>query len=346
MVSLAADAGRIGREVDPASLPKVDLHLHQEQSPRLDRVVAAREGRSSYDWRAWAERLVTQLPPGMSRLAALSSAFPVPVALDADPELFVARIQGLLEEAASGGALLVEVRCGNDTILRPGFIEIFREAERRTRVHFPRFHALAVVTLLLWLEPSLLERVVMAAIAAARDGLAGIDLLYRPYDVEADWSAAYRIAARSADAGLGVTAHAGEFSAANIAAALRVPGLTRLGHAVHAADSEELLELVRERGVTIECCLACNVLLGAVSSLEAHPIRTFVEHGIPVALGTDNPVQLSTTIEAEYVAASRLGFSRAQLLEFTRTGITASFAPAVLRSSLLAALDATARPPS
>ena len=317
----------------------MDLHIHQEQSPRLDRVMARRGGYPPYDWRLWANRLAAQTPPGMARLAELSSVFPAPITLDADPETFIARIEDLLTEAAADGAVLVEVRCGNDTVLRPGFVELFREAERRTQARYPQLHALAVVTLVLWLEPAVLEPVVAATLAGARKGIAGIDLLYRPYDTEADWSAAYRLAARASDAGLGVTAHAGEFSSANIEAALRTPGLTRLGHAVHAADSPALLDLVRERGVTIECCLSCNVLLGAVPSLEAHPVRAFVEHGIPVALGTDNPVQLTTTIAAEYAAAASLGLSPAELLAFTRNGIAASFAPEDLRRSLLRAID-------
>ncbi|MFI5272008.1 MAG: hypothetical protein ACHQ4H_03115 [Ktedonobacterales bacterium] len=37
--------------VDPvvAALPKAELHVHQEWSPRLDRVLARRAGRAAYD---------------------------------------------------------------------------------------------------------------------------------------------------------------------------------------------------------------------------------------------------------------------------------------------------------
>src|SRR5262249_6103881 len=188
-------------------------------------------------------------------------------------------------------------------------------------------HAVAVNIILLWLEPDRLEAVVAGTLAAARDGLGGIDLLYRPYDTEADWEIAYRVAARAADAGLGVTAHAGEFSAANVAAALRTPGLTRLGHAVHAVDDARLLDRIAARGVTIECCLTCNVFFGAVPSLEEHPICRFVQRGIPVALGADNPVQLSTTIGREYAVAATLGFTTADLFAFTPKALRASFPP-------------------
>jgi adenosine deaminase len=321
-----------------AALPKVDLHIHQEQTPRLDRVLAARADRPPYDWRAWSERLMAGTPPGMARLALLSATHPAPTEADGDDDIFVARFEHLMEEGARDGAVLVEVRVGRETVLRPGFMDLFREAERRVRSRYPAFHALAVNTLLLWMEPDRLEAVLTATLAAARDGLAGIDLLYQPYNAEADWTIAHHVAARAADAGLGVTAHAGEFSSANLTAALRTPGLTRLGHAVHAAGDPRLLELIAGRGVTIECCLTCNLVLGAAPSLGEHPIRRFVEHGIPVALGTDNPVQLSTTIGREYMVAATLGFSTAGLLGFTCNAIQASFAPQSLRASLIAGL--------
>src|SRR5262249_9517407 len=158
-----------------------------------------------------------------------------------------------------------------------------------------------------WYDDESRERVFSVCLRAARDGLSGIDLLYKPYDAEVDWRPFYRLAQRAADAGLGVTAHAGEFSPANIAAALRTPGLTRLGHAGHTAHDPHLLEAVAESGVTVECSLSCNVVLGAVASYGEHPIRRFIEYGIPVALCTDNPVQICTTIGREYAQAHALG---------------------------------------
>jgi adenosine deaminase len=330
---------------DPAitALPKADLHLHQEWSPRLDRVLARREGRPAYDWRGWAESLMRETPPGMPRLARLSRVFPAPPEADADPANVTARLEDLLEEAAAAGAVYVEPRFGGATALEhPDFMALFREAERRVRARHPALRAEATYTLLLWDEPERLERIVTACLQAARDGLAGIDLLYQPYDTEAEWDAAVRIATRAADAGLGITAHAGEFSAANIAAAARLPGLTRLGHAVYAASDPRLLDLLAARGITVECCLTCNVVLGAVPTYEAHPIRRFLAHGIPIALCTDNPVQLGATIGHEYAAASALGFLPAQLFAITANALRASFTPPARKHALLAALNAHA----
>jgi len=324
-----------------AALPKADLHLHQQWSPRLDRVLARREGRASYDWRSWARRMMAETPPGSARLRRLGEIQPTPQDSYDHAEHFIAWVEDALEEAAADGAVLVEVRFGKEEVLRPGFMALFREAERRVQARHPALCAEAIVILMPWQTPELLARLLDACVSAARerDGLGGIDFLYQPYDAEADWEPMYRAAERVADAGLGITAHAGEFSTANIAAALRVPGLSRIGHAVYAARDPRLLDLLADSGATVECSLSRNVVLGAVPSYEEHPIRQFVEHGIPVALCADVPVQIATTIGREYALAHALGFTPADLLGFTANAIRASFTPPARKAALLAALD-------
>ena len=323
------------------TLPKAELHLHQEWFARLDRVLARREGRAAYDWRAWARELMAQTPPGMPRLARLAKTWPVAQELDSVPENFVARVEDLLDEAAADGAILVEARFGKDA-LRPDFLALFREAERRVQTRHPLLRAEAIICLLLMRDHEWQEQQMAACLAAAQVGMAGIDLLYDPYASEADWEPMYRVAERAADVGLNVTAHAGEFSTANIAAALRTPGLTRLGHAVAAAQDPRLLAALAESGVTVECCLSCNVVLGAVPSYEAHPIRRFVAAGIPVALCTDDPMQVCTTIGREYTVAHALGFAPRELLAFTRNALRAAFTSPARRAALLGELDAWA----
>jgi adenosine deaminase len=63
-----------------------------------------------------------------------------------------------------------------------------------------------------------------------------------------------------------------------------------------------------------------------------------LQHGIPVALCIDDPVQICTTIGREYAIAHTLGFSAAALLDITRTAIQASFAPEERRAALLTGL--------
>jgi adenosine deaminase len=338
--------------VDPlvAALPKADLHVHQEWAPRLDRVLARREGRPPFDWRAHARLHLAETPPGMDRLGRifeLDASLSLSGAPQGDPETAIAVWEDVLEEGAADGAILVEVRFGVTglALARPDFMGLFREAERRVQSRHPRLRAEAIGYLGLRPDPARLAdagRRLEICLRAARDGLAGVDFRVDPYDTEAApalWETAYRWAERAADAGLGITVHAGEYSTANLQAALRVPGLRRLGHAVYAAAEPRLLEAVAGSGVTVECCPSCNVVSGAVPSYEAHPLRQFVEHGIPVTLNTDDPVRVWTTIGREYAIAAAIGFGPAELLGFTRNAVRASFASARRREALLGELQ-------
>jgi adenosine deaminase len=110
-----------------------------------------------------------------------------------------------------------------------------------------------------------------------------------------------------------------------------------------AARDGALLAEIRhlvDRSITVECCLTSNVVLGAVESLEVHPIRVLIEAGVPVTLCTDDPVRLCTGIGREYDLAARLGFSEYDLLAFTRQGIAASFTTNERKTALLRALAA------
>jgi hypothetical protein len=141
-----------------AALPKADLHVHAEAEPRLARVIARRAGEQVPDMRD-AVRALLDAPPGMPRLIKMAiPPQPETEALDAVPENFIARVADLLEEGAADGAILVEVRFGGATILRPDFMPLFREAERRVRARYPRFHAEAIIVLVQAYTASQIER--------------------------------------------------------------------------------------------------------------------------------------------------------------------------------------------
>lgn len=337
--------------IDPllAGLPKADLHLHQEAKARLEILAARRQGRPHYDRHTWARRVLDKTLPGMSRLGDIYEpdySLDLTSVSDADPEIFVARVVDVLEEGAIDGALLVEVRFGSDELVqRPDFMSLFRQAEQRVQKQYPGLCAEAIGYLNPVNDPAHMlveEQRLEACLRAAAEGLSGVDFRVDPYETEADpsiWAIAYGWAERAADAGLGITVHAGEFSTANIAAALQVPGLTRLGHVVYAASDNQLLDALARSGATVECSLTCNVVLGAVPSYEAHPIRRFVEYGIPVTLSTDLPAHVCTTIGREYAIAHNLGFSTLDLLGFTRNAVRASFITAERRVALMAKLQ-------
>jgi aminodeoxyfutalosine deaminase len=99
----------------------------------------------------------------------------------------------------------------------------------------------------------------------------------------------------------------------------------RIGHGTSAAQ---------------EVCPTSNIRTRAVPAIEDHPLPALVAAGVPVSLATDDPGMFHTSLNREYLRChDTFGYDRAQLAEFARAGIRASFAPAGLKRSLLAAVD-------
>jgi adenosine deaminase len=97
---------------------------------------------------------------------------------------------------------------------------------------------------------------------------------------------AYQIARRG---GLGLTVHAGEDEGPErIWEAIDLLGADRIGHGCSAVRDRALMRRLTRDRVLVECCLTSNYQTGAVKRGTPHPIYTFLEHGVPVAVCTDN----------------------------------------------------------
>lgn len=89
--------------------------------------------------------------------------------------------------------------------------------------------------------------------------------------------------------GLKKKAHVGEFSdAASVKKFVECFSLDEVQHGIGAASDDSVLQFLADRKVRCNVCPASNVGLGAVSSLEEHPIGKMMRAGVPVALGTDD----------------------------------------------------------
>jgi adenosine deaminase len=100
------------------------------------------------------------------------------------------------------------------------------------------------------------------------------------------------------EAGVPLTVHAGEqghppaFAAAPaalIVEAIADLGARRIGHGTALAASREARDLIRERGVAIECCPVSNDRMGFMP-LARHPLPLFLAEGLLASVGTDDPL--------------------------------------------------------
>lgn len=112
-------------------------------------------------------------------------------------------------------------------------------------------------------------------------------------------------------AGYGVSIHAGEVPAMgeagrdSIRQAVMGCGADRIGHGLAAAGDPELLALLAERGVCVELCPRSNVATGAIARLADHPLRAFLDAGVPCCLNTDDRTLFGLDLQGEYAAAQR-----------------------------------------
>jgi len=104
---------------------------------------------------------------------------------------------------------------------------------------------------------------------------------------------------------LGLTAHAGEDAPPDyVWQALDVLGAQRIGHGCAAVRDPELMRRLAKDRIVVECCLSSNYNTGAVEKGAPHPIRAFLEAGVPVAICCDNSTVSHTNQMRESLRAA------------------------------------------
>ncbi len=98
----------------------------------------------------------------------------------------------------------------------------------------------------------------------------------------------------------------------------------RIGHGVSIAwenNPYATLNLMKERGIPIEICLSSNdVILGVVGA--DHPLKLYLEAGVPVTLNTDDEGVARSNLSQEYVrAAQEHNLSYATFKEIARNAL-------------------------
>lgn len=91
--------------------------------------------------------------------------------------------------------------------------------------------------------------------------------------------------------GMDLYLHAGEsFSKMNdqiIDAVLL--GTKRIGHGYNLIQHPEMIQMVKDRDICLECCPCSNKVLGQILDTRCHPVRTLMQMGVPVSINSDDP---------------------------------------------------------
>ncbi|MEA2162477.1 MAG: adenosine deaminase [Thermoanaerobaculia bacterium] len=135
-----------------------------------------------------------------------------------------------------------------------------------------------------------------------------------------------------------LTTHAGELTPGlvppeglrnHIRDSVVIAGAERIGHGVditYEDDAAGLLSIMAKRHVAVEVCLTSNDVILGVSG-KAHPLRRYLDAGVPVALATDDPGVSRDDMTNQYMrAAEDQGLKYPTLKRLARNSLEYSFA--------------------
>jgi adenosine deaminase len=328
-----------------AALPKIELHRHFEGSLRLSSLAEiVRTCRLDLPTEPEALRPYVQMTPETPRtMTHFLAKFAVLRQFYQSAEIIQRLAYEVIEDAAAENIRYLELRFTPKALTQASRLS-FRDVIAcmcHGAAQAQRQHNI-VVRLIVSLNRHESVQESAQAVYAALDQrdcpIVALDLGGQ----EAGFSAEpFRdLFAEARQAGLGVTAHAGEWSGAeNIRYAIEQLGAVRIGHGVRILDDPSLVALARERAITFEICPTSNLYSGIFGSLAEHPLRQMHQLGLRVTLNTDDPLLCNCTLSDEfYNACTALSCALPELRLMTLRAAEAAFLPPEERAALTARL--------
>jgi adenosine deaminase len=142
------------------------------------------------------------------------------------------------------------------------------------------------------------------------------------------------------EAGLQITAHAGEWGGPESVRDALTLGVARIGHGVRAIEDLALVDELAERGVVLEVCPGSNVALGLYKDFRAHPIAELQRRGVKVTISTDDPPFFHTTMTREYAMLHEaFDWDEGVFAGIARSSMEAAFCDAETKTRILTELE-------
>jgi adenosine deaminase len=314
-------------------VPKTEIHCHLEGAIRTQTIIdIAKEYNlqlPSFEVHE-LDRHVKVLDQ-MRDLHTVLEAFAIFQNSITSPEVVERIAWELFEDSARQNIRLFEVRFSPDWAFRGHNLDwdkalegILRAKDRAEREFDMAIGLIAITSRSL--GPESCVRTVDWAIRY-KDHILGIDLA----DSERDFPLREFVPQlmKAKDAGLKVTIHTGEDTPASfIKETIDLAEPERIGHGIHSIEDMQVIELIKERGITLEVNPWSNYLTNSVQTIEEHPLKKLFDLGVKVTINSDDPEVLETNVNNEYrIAHEILGMSMEDIATCNRYACEASFIP-------------------
>jgi adenosine deaminase len=320
---------------DLRSLPKGHLHLHFELSMRPATLADL----------AAAAGLPTPRTTGFTEFGGFSEVIGGILPILRGPADFERLVDEMVADAADEGIVYLEpsfwpyAHLGAFGSAQAAWETVLARSREAGARHGVAVRWMAAVDRV-FDSPEQAVEVARTALRYADQGVVGLGL----HNDEFGWppepfEAAFRLAA---EGGLLSTPHAGELDGpASVRGAIEALGADRLQHGIRAIEDPALVDLLLERGTTLDVCPTSNLLLSVVPSIADHPLPALLRAGVSCSINADDPLLFGPTCLEEYeLCRAELGLSDEDLAACARSSVRAGAAPDSVRDEALARIDA------
>jgi len=314
-------------------IPKTEIHIHLEGSIRTQTLIdIARE----YNLKLPAYE-VTELDKHvkvldqMRDLRAVLEAFAIFQNSIASPEVVERIAWELFEDSAKQNIRLFEVRFSPDWAFHghnldwDACLEGLLRAKKRAERTFEMAIGYIAITSRSMGPESCVKTVDWAI--RHKDHILGIDLA--DAEDEHPIHGFVKPVMQAKEAGLKVTVHSGENTPASaVVDTIHAVDPDRIGHGIHIIEDMAAVELVKERGITLEVNPWSNYLTNSVPTIEEHPLKKLFDLGVRVTINSDDPEVLDTNLNNEYrITHEILGMSLDEIATCNQYAYEATFIP-------------------
>lgn len=321
-------------------IPKTEIHCHLEGAIRTQTIIdVAREYNISLPTYEVDEldKHVKVLDQ-MRDLQAVLEAFDIFQRSITSPAVFERIAWELFEDCAKQNIKLFEVRFSPDWAFHghdldwDACLEGLLRAQERAEKEFDMAIGIIAITSRSMGADSCVKTVDWAI--RHRDHIQAVDL--------ADGEMIYPMQdfikpiLKAKDAGLKVTIHSGEDTPASyIIETIENFKPDRIGHGIHSIEDMRAVDMLIERGITLEVNPWSNYLTNSVPTIEAHPLKKLYDLGVRVTINSDDPEVLETNVNNEYrIAHEVLGMSIEEIGKCNRVAFEASFIDAAKKQRI------------
>jgi len=328
-------------------VPKIELHVHLDGSLRPKTIrELARELPSDRRFPRGFNPVKASIPAERGSLEGYLESFDVTLRLLQSAAALERAARELCEDAANENVVYIEIRFAPllhaETGLKPrdvvtAVLAGMRQAEAD--------HPIRTRLLLTALKQESTERSMEVAQLAAQfagKGVVGFDLagperLYPPILHRAAIDFAHA-------AGVHVTLHAGEACCAEQIREAVDLGAERIGHGVHLHEDPATEARVRGLRIPLEICPSSNLQTSSViATLADHPLKRYLDLGIPISINTDNRLMSQTDLTREYASVvDAFALDRDAVRRILMDAADAAFCTDEEKAGLRAQIDAAA----